>query len=379
MTIVPSPRGFSRHGPITAAIHRPSAAAAPRTGERHALAWALAAHVGLVAVLSLAWRSAPSAPPVIEATPVEIIDVSDLPTVTELPPPSIKAAPRETVQAAEPDPGDAARIDLPPPPAPAMEPLDLPVPDLRPQAAETPVEPKPRAASPRSMTAEKPQPAKAEVPKSEPQNVAPANAEAPRPVVKKETAKALKPVEHAKPQQSKLPVNAPAATEQKPAKPTPEATSAAPKAKPAPQRLDAQDLASLLDKSLPKAKRKPLDTSDLADTIERVQPKAKLDAHATAALVQAIQAQIYPCWSPPMGSAAQGGAKVIISAEFGRDGSNARPPRIAEIASADPAYGRLIAESARRAVIRCAPLTLPGELFDAWREVDLVFDPSDLG
>lgn len=390
MTIVPPPRGLSRRGPITAAFDGPSVAAKPRTGEGRALAWAFAAHVGLLALLSFAWRSAPPMPPVVEATPVEIIDVSDLPTVTELPRPSIAAAPQETIQATEPDPGEAARIDVPPPPEPVIQPLDLPVPELRPQVAKTSAKPKPRAAPSELLEAEKPQPPKAEGPKPAAEKATPVKAEAPKPivkkdieapkpVVKKEATETSKPAVDAKPQPSKLPADPPTTTEQKTAKPTPEATSAASKVKPGPQRLDAQDLANLLDKTLPKAKRKPLDTSDLANSIERAQPRAKLDSRATAALVQAIQAQIYPCWNPPMGSAAQGGAKVIISAEFSRDGSNARPPRIAEIKSADPAYGRLTAESARRAVIRCAPLTLPGELFDAWREVDLVFDPSDLG
>jgi hypothetical protein len=45
--------------------------------------------------------------------------------------------------------------------------------------------------------------------------------------------------------------------------------------------------------------------------------------------------------------------------------------------SANPTFG-IAAESARRAVLRCAPYSLPAEKYDAWREVIINFDPREL-
>jgi hypothetical protein len=38
----------------------------------------------------------------------------------------------------------------------------------------------------------------------------------------------------------------------------------------------------------------------------------------------------------------------------------------------------LLANSGRRAIVLCAPLELPAELYDAWAEVEVEFDPRDL-
>ena len=39
---------------------------------------------------------------------------------------------------------------------------------------------------------------------------------------------------------------------------------------------------------------------------------------------------------------------------------------------------RAAAESARRAVARCAPYNLPSDKYDAWAEVIVNFDPSEM-
>ena len=39
------------------------------------------------------------------------------------------------------------------------------------------------------------------------------------------------------------------------------------------------------------------------------------------------------------------------------------------------AYARAFVETARRAVLRCAPLELPDDLYSYWREFELNFDP----
>ncbi len=259
-------------------------------GERGAILLAGTAHLALLAALSLSWAmTAKTLPTFEEMTPVEVVQIADVPAVTEAPKPSIEAAPQETIEAAAPEPEEAE----PAPPEPEAI-SDVPPPEAKP------------------------------LPK-------------PKPAPKVEAAK------------------------------------------PAPKKLDTQLLANLLDKDLPKAKRKPLDTSKFADTIEKAMPKgAQLDARASAALVQAIRAQIAPCWNPPIGGDDAGRMTVLLHIRFAKNGSVVGVPEVLKQTAGNATYAKVFAESAKRAVIRCSPVKLPAELYEAWRDIEFNFDPSQM-
>jgi outer membrane biosynthesis protein TonB len=162
------------------------------------------------------------------------------------------------------------------------------------------------------------------------------------------------------------------------AKPKPDAAAAAKKK--APQRVDAQELSALIDKSLPKAQRRPVDTSDFAKSIEKALPKgARLDARATATLEQAIRAQIAPCWNPPIGGEDVRKMTAVLRIQLDKTGRVVGTPELVSqtgVTADNQSYARAFAESARRAVLRCAPLELPAEYYDAWKLFELNFDPS---
>ncbi len=157
----------------------------------------------------------------------------------------------------------------------------------------------------------------------------------------------------------------------KPAKPSPPA-----KAK---DSFDAGAMASLIDKSKPDAPVKPKDTSQFAKTIEKAIPKqAKLSPIQAATLEQAIRAQIAPCWNPPIGGADVAEMTAVLRIRLNQDGSVAAPPEFVSQTGAtagNQAYARAFVETARRAVLRCAPLELPADLFPFWKEFELNFDP----
>lgn len=275
--------------------------------ERRSLLLAGVAHLVLLAALSLGLKLGETLPPPPDdAIPVEIVDIADVPRVTEPPKPSIKAAPEKTVEATTPEPEPT-----PPAPTPEALPEPEPLPEPKPEKAKPPAPPKPAA----------------------------------KPVAK-------------------------------PAPPKPE------KAKPAPQLLDAEALSNLLDKSLPKAKVKPLDTSALAKSIEKAIPRgATVDPRATATLIQAIRAQVAPCWNPPIGGADVKKMTVLLHIEVNRDGSIVGRPSVVSqtgVTGANQDYARAFAETARRAVLRCAPLRLPANLYDLWKAVEINFDPSEM-
>ena len=197
----------------------------------------------------------------------------------------------------------------------------------------------------------------------------------------------------AAPQETTAPAPAP------PAEPSPiEATDAVPlpdakpepkPEKPAPSKaradakpLDTSLLSSLIDKALPKAKVKPLDTSDLASKIAAAVPKtARVDPRAAATLAQAIQAQVAPCWNPPIGGADVRKMQVVIRADYGKDGRVIGTPTVVSqtgVTAGNNDYSRAFAETARRAVLRCSPLTLPPKLYDLWKSVEINFDPESM-
>lgn len=172
----------------------------------------------------------------------------------------------------------------------------------------------------------------------------------------------------------------------KPEPKTPKAEPAPPKAQakaPAEAKpLDFSSLSNLIDKALPKAKVKPLDTSKLATSIEAATPKAAtIDPRAAATLREAIRAQIFLCWNPPIGGADVQEMTVVLRADYARDGTIIGLPKLvsqtrATAANAD--YARVFADTARRAMLKCSPIRLPPKLYDAWKTIELNFDPKSL-
>ena len=190
---------------------------------------------------------------------------------------------------------------------------------------------------------------------------------------------------------------APAPTEPAPPEPAPATPTDAipmPEPKPEPPKkaadkppadakpLDMSTLSNLIDKALPKARVKPLDTSDLAKSIGVAAPRtATIDPRAAATLAQAIQAQVAPCWNPPIGGADVRKMTVLIRADFGRDGRVIGVPSVVSqtgVSAGNGDYSRAFAETAKRAVLRCSPLKLPPKLYDVWRSVEINFDPESM-
>lgn len=152
-----------------------------------------------------------------------------------------------------------------------------------------------------------------------------------------------------------------------------------PRAKPKPpSRLDTSRLAALLDKRQEEAEPTPDRQVETRPDIKINENRSQLDvARISAGVEQAIRAQIERCWNAPAGASYAETLIVRIQIYLRPDGSLARLPKILdERRMAQDQFFRAAAEAARRAVQRCAPLDLPRENYDVWREVVLNFDPS---
>jgi outer membrane biosynthesis protein TonB len=95
----------------------------------------------------------------------------------------------------------------------------------------------------------------------------------------------------------------------------------------------------------------------------------------------AIIQQFVRCWNPPAGVKNDYTLKVVVKAYFNPDGSLVGQPTLASGQSSmmiQPNF-RAAADSALRAVARCAPLkNLDPSKHAGWGEMELTFDPSFL-
>jgi colicin import membrane protein len=113
-----------------------------------------------------------------------------------------------------------------------------------------------------------------------------------------------------------------------------------------------------------------------------VNPTPSLGAPAANALtlsqseIDALRAQLMTCWNPPVGVADAKDLVVIVRFALNRDGSVSGEPTVVNRDA--NALFQVAAESATRAVRRCQPFRLPASKYEAWRDVEVKFDPNDM-
>lgn len=172
--------------------------------------------------------------------------------------------------------------------------------------------------------------------------------------------------------------------EPKVAPPTPSTPKVTPQARPKPpSRFDAQRIAALIDKTRKEDQPKPSESKklDVSKILKQTSRSALEQARLVADLRGAIRSQVEPCWSVPAGARYAEELTVRIRIYLLPNGALARPPEIMDSHMVNEQGGdffRVASESARRAVQRCAPLKLPRETYDIWRDIELTFDPSQM-
>ncbi len=93
--------------------------------------------------------------------------------------------------------------------------------------------------------------------------------------------------------------------------------------------------------------------------------------------MDALRGMIEKCWSPPTGINDAGALKITIKMSLNEAGEVDGQPKVVAGGGAS-GIERAAAEAARRAVLKCAPYNLPAEKYDAWSEVIVNFDPSEM-
>lgn len=305
---------------------------------------------------------------------------------------------------------NAVDTDKPITPEAKPRPID---PTFAPEQAPTPVEkpktedvPKPQekpkpvpatevAPVPQPKEEVKPEPVKQTDPKPTP-------AKEPTPAPLQDKTAAIKPEPDVKPD-----AVAEAITQDQPAEATQLPDSApAPEARPKPQpaqaesakapdRKDADKLVKEAS-SKPKSDEKQFNADEISALLDKQKPSGGGAKRSTqqASLggdknqgtklsqseIDGLKAQIKRCWSVTPGTFDGDSMRVVIRMKLTQSGDIDGAPEI--VSGGDGSMGsRVASEGARRAVLRCAPYSLPVAKYDGelgWNEVEVTFIPSDM-
>ncbi|MEM8552866.1 MAG: cell envelope integrity protein TolA, partial [Pseudomonadota bacterium] len=137
-----------------------------------------------------------------------------------------------------------------------------------------------------------------------------------------------------------------------------------------PDAFDASRLSQLINRSDPSGGGQGTSDASLGTAGGRTA------AALTLSEKDALRAQMQRCWNPPIGLANAEDMIVVVQIRLGPDGSVVNIDRVG--GSVGGALYDTASDSARRAVLQCQPYRLPVEKYDAWKDIQVTFDPRDL-
>ncbi len=94
--------------------------------------------------------------------------------------------------------------------------------------------------------------------------------------------------------------------------------------------------------------------------------------------VDAFRAQMRRCWSPPAGAREAENLVVNVRLSLTSAGMISAGPVVVNRSQLGEPFFRAAAESVLRAIRRCQPFSMPVEKYNAWRHIELTFDPRKM-
>jgi len=139
--------------------------------------------------------------------------------------------------------------------------------------------------------------------------------------------------------------------------------------------FDPNNIAALIDKSkedLAETTKKDNKVTQSHD--QRMQTGLSLNEE------DALKAQIFGCWSIPLGLPYNKDLLVRIKLELKPDGTVVKSEILDHARMNKPGQGfyKVLAESALRAIRLCQPLRVPTTGYEKWKELQLNFDAKDM-
>ncbi len=140
--------------------------------------------------------------------------------------------------------------------------------------------------------------------------------------------------------------------------------------------FDPNNIAALIDKS----KEETAETTKKNDKVTQDQKRNVENAGLSLSEEDALKAQIFGCWSIPLGLPYNENLLVKIKLKLKPDGTVAKSEIIDHARMNKPGQGfyKVLAESALRAVKLCQPLRVPTTGYERWKELQLNFDAREM-
>ncbi|MDC3174927.1 cell envelope biogenesis protein TolA [Candidatus Pelagibacter sp.] len=140
--------------------------------------------------------------------------------------------------------------------------------------------------------------------------------------------------------------------------------------------FDPNNIAALIDKSKEESAEVIKKNNEITQDKERNIDNTGL----TLSEEDALKAQIFGCWSIPLGLPYNENLLVRIKLQLKPDGSVTKTEILDHARMNKPGQGfyKVLAESALRAVKLCQPLRVPTTGYERWKELQLNFDAREM-
>jgi len=140
--------------------------------------------------------------------------------------------------------------------------------------------------------------------------------------------------------------------------------------------FDPNQIAALIDKS----KEQTAETLKKNEKLTQSNVKTSFANALTLSQEDALKAQIFGCWSLPLGLPYQENLLVRIKLRLKPDGTILRSEILDHARMNKPGQGfyKVLAESALRAIRICQPLRVPPTGYEKWKDLQLNFDANEM-
>ena len=140
--------------------------------------------------------------------------------------------------------------------------------------------------------------------------------------------------------------------------------------------FDPNNIAALIDKS----KEEVAETNKKTNKITQSQDESMDFSALTLSEEDALKAQIFGCWSIPLGLPYNENLLIRIKLKLKPDGTVMKSEILDHARMNKPGQGfyKVLAESALRAIQLCQPLRVPSTGYERWKDLQLNFDASEM-
>jgi len=140
--------------------------------------------------------------------------------------------------------------------------------------------------------------------------------------------------------------------------------------------IDADQIAALIDK----AKEESAKVEKRENKLTQSNVKNSFASGLTLSEEDALRAQIFGCWTVPLGLPYDDDLLVRIKLELKQDGTISKSEVLDHVRMNKPGqkFYKILAESALRAVRLCQPLRVPQTGYEKWKNIQLNFNPAEM-